>query len=343
MAEQARARAHPRWLTLALALLVTVAAVAWLAGTLDWERVVATLRGADYGLVALALLTVLLTIGARALRWAVLVRPLRPRPLDLLSALVTGQLVNYLIPARAGDLARGFLLGQGRRDSGMRLVGTVAAEKVWDLLTALLLVLVLGLTMDLPRWVTVALPGLAALALAALVGAWVSRRWKGRMVALVAALEARLPLVPQGLLSRAVARLLDGLGGLQRAGLAWRALALSALVWGLGILGNLLVLRAVGIAASPALAAFLMVVLMLGISVPTLPAQMGAFEGLCVISLGLWGVGRDVAFSAGLLLHAVVYLPPVLLALALGPRTWGRLGHLPLRGQRAASHEGASQ
>jgi uncharacterized protein (TIRG00374 family) len=307
-------------------LLVSSGCLFWIVRRLDWPQVVRTVSGANYGLVGLAILTVLLTIGARALRWAILVRPLRPSWLNLLSALVIGQVVNYALPARAGDLVRAYLLGSSESESRLQLLGTVAVEKVWDLLMVLVLVLLLSARMDLPSWVTVVVPGISVVVLAVLLCAFVSRRWKYQLLACTSWMEARLPGRLKDSLSGSASRLLDGLGGLQRAGLAWPTFAVSGIIWGLGGLTIWLILTAVGVPARSVTVFFLLVVLRLGVTVPTLPGRIGFYEGLCIVTLSIWGVGGSTAFSVGIILHTVVYLPPTLLAAVLGVLMWGSLG-----------------
>lgn len=62
---------------------------------------------------------------------------------------------------------------------------------------------------------------------------------------------------------------------------------------------------------------------MVGGTVPV-PGRLGLFEGICVLSLTLFDVPRDLALAVGLVLHGVVMGPPLVGAalLALWP---GRL------------------
>ncbi|HEY1013510.1 MAG TPA: lysylphosphatidylglycerol synthase domain-containing protein, partial [Herpetosiphonaceae bacterium] len=93
------------------------------------------------------------------------------------------------------------------------------------------------------------------------------------------------------------------------------ALGWSALIWLTAALNNLLVLLALRIEA-PALAALvLLVVLQAGVTLPSLPATIGVFEGLCVAALALFQVPQAAALGYGVLLHLVVLLPPVLAGL----------------------------
>ena len=53
-----------------------------------------------------------------------------------------------------------------------------------------------------------------------------------------------------------------------------------------------------------------------GAAVPA-PARLGVFEGICVISLALFGIPRDQALAVGLVLHLVVMGPPLVAAALL--------------------------
>jgi hypothetical protein len=55
-----------------------------------------------------------------------------------------------------------------------------------------------------------------------------------------------------------------------------------------------------------------------GVSLPSLPWQLGVFESVAVLSLLTFGVDQTTGLAYGLLLHVVAYLPPTILgALAL--------------------------
>ena len=60
----------------------------------------------------------------------------------------------------------------------------------------------------------------------------------------------------------------------------------------------------------------LLVVLQIGVRVPSSPGSIGVLHYLSVLTLELFGVGRDLALSYGVLLHLVTYLPPSLLGIA---------------------------
>ncbi|MEE8391336.1 MAG: lysylphosphatidylglycerol synthase domain-containing protein, partial [Anaerolineae bacterium] len=130
---------------------VSLALVAWAIWSLDWRQVWRVLRSAHVGWIALAIATVLLTIGARVLRWRGLLLPQSFDLATLLTALLMGQVVNYVVLSQLGVLVRAAALGQGNR---ARALGTVALEKLWDVVMLLGLVAALSFGSTLPDWLT---------------------------------------------------------------------------------------------------------------------------------------------------------------------------------------------
>ncbi len=298
-----------------LGLLVSLGCLAWAARELDWPAVADALRGVDYVWIGLGVLTVLLTIAARLARWAALLYPRQARPGSLLTAMLVGQLLNYFAPARAGDLARAYLLGYTEGESKVWALGTVALEKLWDVWTLLCLVGLLSFSTELPGWLMSPARGLALLSLLALIFSWLALANRPRAIAFMAWLGRYLPAKLGARLHMSAERLLDGLDGLRQPRVWFWAALWSAVTWGLGALTNHTVFMALGLSLPLSASVMLLVVLQLGVAVPSLPGSVGILEGLCIVVLALFDVDRDAAFAVGLVLHAVVFVPPILLGL----------------------------
>jgi len=110
-------------------------------------------------------------------------------------------------------------------------------------------------------------------------------------------------------------QLIQGLTGLGRPRIMLAAGGWSLLAWFFGALTNWALLNAFNLPTSMGIALLLLVVLQLGVAVPSLPARVGVFEGLCIAVLGLFGVNPNLALAYGVMLHVVVLLPPVILGL----------------------------
>ena len=308
-----------RWSRLGLGVLFSAAAVIWLVTILDGPQVTQALAQANYGWVGLGLAAVLATLWARVRRWHTLLNTKRVSRADTLYALVLGQLLNLVLPARLGDLGRAYLITRAGYPGQLQALGTVALEKIWDIVVLISLVMALSFWQPLPVWVSVparltAAGGILMLGLVILflwarqywVVPW--NRWR---------LGHRLP--GEAWLTRVTGRLLDGLEGLRRPQVMPVAGGWSVLVWCFGALTNLALLEALHLPSSPVIAFLLLVVLQMGVAVPSVPGRIGIFEAGCLAVLLLFGVETNTAVAYGVMLHAVVLCPPVALGL------WGLL------------------
>jgi uncharacterized protein (TIRG00374 family) len=298
-----------RW----IAGLAVAGLACWLLSRdLDWDGVVAALAGADYRWVGLGALAIVGTFFTRTWRWQALLWnghvPLRPA----MTALLVGQVVNHALPMRSGDVARALWIGSEAGTGASRALGTVAAEKVWDLLALLTCGLILLLWAPLPHWFASSTWGTAWALLVIVLALWAGLRWQEGLFDLAGRILSRLPAGWDHAVLPRLRRLADGLDSVRRPGISFKAIAWTGLTWGLGILANLAVLAAFGI-PSPLASVFLQAALMAGSAVPT-PARLGVFEGICVVSLALFDVPRDEALAVGLLLHLVVLGPPLIAA-----------------------------
>ena len=313
----------------------------WLAASeVNLADVGAVLAQADPGWVAAAVASVLLSLFFRSLRWQILLAPGRPPgpPLPhsiLLPSLFVGQLFNALAPTRLGDLSRAYVVGKEGLSRSF-VLGTVVVENLFDSVAyGLLLLLLLALT-PLPDWArpaVISFVGVMGVLFVALALAGLSR---GRLLGWLT--TARLSWLPQALVQGLARRLDAGLVSLDvlqsRATVA-QLLAWSLLIWVTGALTNYLLFPALGLDLPPAAALLLLVVLQVSVTLPPSPGNIGIFEGICIFTLAVFGVDRTTGLSYGLLLHAVVFLPTVILGiislwrLGLWGRKFGMASDLP--------------
>jgi len=298
-----------------LGVLISLGCLIWAIGALDWVAVADALTSANPFWIGVGVLTVLITIATRLARWSALLFPRRLRSSNLLAAMLVGQLLNYFAPARAGDVARAYLLGYTEGESKAWALGTVALEKLWDIWALLTLVGLLSFSTTLPEWLVAPMRGLTLLSVVALLLSWLALRHRSAVIAWMSPLDRYLPSQVGARVQGIAGRLLDGLEGLRRPHVWFWAALWSAATWGIGSLTNHTVLLALGLSLPFSASMMLMVVLQLGVAVPSLPGRVGLYEGLCIVVLALYGVDRDTAFAVGLVLHAVSFVPPIILGL----------------------------
>jgi uncharacterized membrane protein YbhN (UPF0104 family) len=89
--------------------------------------------------------------------------------------------------------------------------------------------------------------------------------------------------------------------------------AWSLLIWSMGILVNYVVFLVLGLSLPFVAALFLLIVVQVGIAVPSVPGKLGIFQYLCILALTPFGVSKSSALSYSVLLYLVGFGPLLLL------------------------------
>jgi uncharacterized protein (TIRG00374 family) len=298
------------WLT--LGFVVSAIIIVLIVRTIDLDQLALALHRVDWAWIGLALGLTLLSYLARSQRWIILLRPLAFRWLMVLRALLTGQLLNLMLPIRAGDVVRALLLGREPGGNFARVFGSVLIEKAWDWLALCVLMLIAMWAAPLPDWFLTPARTIGLLAALVLLGfvaaAIIPERWIPWGLCKLDQVLARMPTRWRLFVLGNLQRLLDSLTVLRRRDTIIGAASWTVITWSLSIAVNYAVQRACGIDSWIA-ATLLLVVLMLGVALPPSIAALGVFEGLCMLSLSLFNVPVETALAVGLLLHLVVIVP----------------------------------
>jgi uncharacterized protein (TIRG00374 family) len=297
---------------LALGVIISALGVGVIARTVDPARFARILSTLDWRWVIAAVTGVCLLYVAREQRWAILLRPLVFRRAALWRALLTGQLLNLLLPIRIGDVVRSILVGREPTGSFARVFGSVLIEKAWDWLMLCLLIVIIAWAAPLPDWFLLPARTIGLVALLVLIGfvgvALTPENWITRWVAWLDRTLARLPQRWHTFALNNTRRLLDSLSALRHREAIIGAASWSLIIWGLSVIINYAVLRAYGVEDWLAAAA-LLAVLMIGVNLPPSIAGVGVFEGLTMLTLQAFGVPLETTLAIGVTLHVIVAAP----------------------------------
>lgn len=307
-----------------LILICMVGLLALFLRQADWGGVWNSIRGASPLDLVGSLLCVAMTYVLRALRWQYMLQPVkRVAYMPALRATVIGFAASVLLPARAGEVLRPYLLARRERFSATAGFATIILERLFDLATVVVLFAGFLITYEPaanvdPTVFQLVKSGVAVAAVAA-VGALVfGFAVAGRHAAVDAGVQWLSRIIP--------ARAAQAVGGLvnrfihgfavmrdPRAFLA--SCVLSLPVW-LSIAGGIwLVTRAFHLDV-PFMGTFLvMTLLVVGVAVPTPGAVGGFHEAYRVATTVFYGAPNDVAIGAAIVLHAISFGPVVLVGL----------------------------
>ncbi len=327
-----------------IGILISIIALAFAFRQVDFAQVLAALRGINYWLLAASLAPILLALPLRGVRWRLLFYPRKGlRLVNLVAVINIGYLLSNIFPARLGDVARAYLIGDTEKVSRASAFSTVVAERVLDTLCAVGGVFIALAFAPLPNTVVrsgLVVGGIALAAVAVFVVIVRRKEWSLRLVdSILRAVHwpnhetmsrfwrtlaqrtrlgflGRLPWADRADLGRMAGSLIDGFSGITTARLGVPLLLWSVLIWALISACYWIILLAFDPGQPYVAGVAVAAITALGMTIPSSPGYIGVFHYLALQTLVLLGVTEDVALGYALVAHAWVYVVLSLLGLA---------------------------
>jgi uncharacterized protein (TIRG00374 family) len=276
------------------------------------------LRTSEYLWLIPALIAFALGNVARALRWRSLFAAARRPPRGVvLNATMMGYFYNSILPARAGEAARVLVLNQRSSAPTVEIVGTVVLERMYDVIAILVIFFAAEPWLPHVSWFGAA--ALAAIVLAGLIAlaATVLAVYGDRSLRLLLRPLRRFAWFSGTRLDLTIDELTHGLSGLRHGTVALEAFLWTVLAWMLSALCAYIVSLSFHLHLSFACGVLVVVAVGLGMILPSPPGAVGVFEGAALIALKAFGVPHSSALPYALVLHAVNFVPFVLVGLLL--------------------------
>jgi uncharacterized protein (TIRG00374 family) len=287
------------WTRAALVVLAAAGVVAllWWRGP-AWDGVVDAFTAVEWSWVFAAVGLNLLSVLVRALAWRTVIvqafEPPHPSFPLVFSAFSVGLFANAVLPGRIGELARVAVLNRriAREGAWARLLGTVFAHRVFDLVAVIALILYVVFTAHIPNWAVTSLIAVVIAGVALFTIAFMSARHRPT------GLEEGLGAV------RKVVRLIRyGLGVMRRPGAAALACLFQVLGWTCQLFAVYTAMRAFGIEEALPAAGLVLVLMNVATLFPLWPGNVGLVQAAVALPLfSYYGVAKanGIAFGFGL-------------------------------------------
>ncbi len=320
----------------------------WLAlRGVEPSQILLALRGADYLVLPPAVALTFVVIWIRSARWKVLLRGLKEvRVASLFKATAIGFTVNYLLPARVGEVVRAYVLGMHEGVSSSAAFATVVVERLLDVFSILLVFVGVMLFVRIPegdhelvRALQTTAAVMAIVAALGVVFLWVVRRRTQSLKRVLGASLGRISPRAGDALSKLVESFSAGVAPVRRIRDVIEISLYTALLWITTAAGVILIAEGFKLGLPWEAAWLILVALAFGVSVPSAPGFVGTFHYSAMVCLLLYGVPRPEALSYAILLHATNILPVLFLGLTL---LWGEgltLGRLTRMGDTAEAED----
>lgn len=306
-----------------LVAVATVALLAFFFRQADLGGVWRALLSARPGLIALATLITVQTYIIRTWRWQILLAPIqRLRFVPVMRATIVGFATTALLPARAGELIRPWMLSRETGISASAAFATVIVERLFDLVAVLALFCVWRVLPDAPG--AVEMDGINAAAiiaglagLGAILATFLLAGRAERVAGVTTMLSRALPARAADAITSFVTKFARGLAIMRRPGPIVAALALSVLLWISIGLSTWVTSLAFGITFRFAASFLLSLFLVAGVAVPT-PGGIGGFHAAYAFAVTrLFGATQEQAVACAIVLHAVSFVPVTIVGLGI--------------------------
>jgi len=286
----------------AIGALISLACIFLVLRGVDLQKTANLLGGARPAWLALAVAAIVGDLLFRAVRWQVLIRPIRAVPFRRLTAyMLVGYLANNVLPARLGELVRSHYLGDREGISRSATLGTVVVERVVDTVVLVGIGAAAILVLNVRGVVVSAIligVAIAALLCVALAVALAAHRLPGAGRA--AAFLSRWPRVVG-----VATRLRDGLRVAALPKTVAAAAILSVAAWSCTVVAVLAVGQSLGIELTVGEAALLAAGTNLATAIPSGPGYLGTFEYAGQSIALAFGLAASVGLALALLIHVL--------------------------------------
>ena len=266
------------------------------------------------------ILLIILMQYLRSYRWGVILRPMEKiDQISLFSVTSVGFLAIAAIPARIGELARPYLISKRSSIKMSSALGTILVERVLDGFSVLAIAVIVIFLIDLPPIMVKS--GFVFFLIAFLMFCFIAFLIlrKEKALKLINIILNKLPGKLAHKMDELIYHFIDGFQIITNIKLLLYLFFLSALIWLVDVMAIYVLLLAFGFNL-PLIASFVvMIILIVGIAIPTAPGYIGNWHLACVLALSLFGLAEAQTLSFAVAYHFLSMVIVVVLGVAFLP------------------------
>ena len=288
----------------------------------EWAGVLFVLKGIAPGFLFLTILFLFGSILIRAFLWkGLMTHKKKISWLSSFESIIIGYMGNNILPLRMGELMRAYVVEKKEGLSKSLVLASIILERLLDLLSLLFFFSALLLAMPLAEWLVLSGGLVFVFLVLMIILIYFLASDPGRLSSQMMKLFRYFPVWISEKAGRMVHSFIEGLALIKGKSQAVKAILLSLLSWFFMTLSFYFCMEAFGMALPLTAPLLLMVVLNIGVMIPSSPGFIGIFQYLCVVSLSFFAVSKESALAFSIILHASQYVPVTL----LGWFYWARL------------------
>ncbi len=277
------------------------------------------LQAANYWYMVPAVGVLGVAIMVRCYRWSLLMRPVAPMsPWRLFPYAIIGYMANNLLPARAGEVVRAYVLGDREKVSRMGTFGTIAVERLFDGSVLVLMLLISGSIVGFedPKLRTIAIAS-SVLFIAAVAAFYILTLSEARAKRVIHYLLRVLPDRFEPRAEHIADQLVLSLRSVHDPRSLFLVVLLSGVAWTVEASAYMVIGAGFDLGVGFGQYTLLLSAANLAIIIPTFFGGTGPFEWAAKLVLVGAGVPDSLASAYSVVAHAVIFVPTTIVGLVL--------------------------
>jgi len=293
---------------LIISLVVGIILIALWLRFIDVKKMLEYFKEINLWWVIISLVIYVSAYFVRSIRWRVILKPVTNTTIvEIFSLFMAGMFVNYVVPIRAGELAKGYFLKKTRKITMSKSLPTVFFDKMMDLLPVLLLfILIPFVARDINPIVMqllYILLGIFIFFLLIIIFCIFKKKYASNILKIF---FVWLPKKWRLSVNNFIERFVEGMSVIKDPKIITISLALTLLAVLLDSLYILTMFKAFGFQMAFVVALFGYTLVNLSYILPTPPAQIGSNEAIFVIVFTLlFGIDRNLVSATMAFAHLV--------------------------------------
>ena len=292
-----------------LGYLIALACLIWVFHGIHAERLLQQVKSIHWGWIILAVFFDTFSYYAQGLRWELLLRPRgKISTLKTTQAIYIGLFTNEIVPLRAGELVRAYLVSRWIPTGFFSVIPSMITERLSDGIWLAIGIGIAAILVQLPGNLVKAadILGILVLAGASLFIYLVVREEK---IITEGHSKEHTGFKPFLFLIRLIERLAGGIREIGISRYLFLAFFASSLVLISQILSFWLVMLGYGLKVSIWVGAAVLLIEHLGTTIPNAPSNLGTYQFFTVVGLSLFGVDKTAATGFSVVVFIVLTIP----------------------------------
>jgi uncharacterized protein (TIRG00374 family) len=300
-----------KWFKILIGIGFSAGLLIWIGFSLEWKRVFMELSRVSWWVFLPSIALFLVQMYIRALRWRYLLPAQDRLPLNILfDGITIGNLATYLLPLRAGEFIRPFVLTRAVGLPFPTGFASIIIERFFDLTCVLIsFAIIAPFLHNMPVWVYRGATGLSVLGCLLFLFIIVASLFAEQTEKFVNAVLKIFPK-PLARFGKTISdQVIQGAKPLRSVQNLFAVIFLSILMW-----FSTFLLFTVFLYLSPALEhSFFLgvtttVMVSLAVAAPSAPGFLGVYQTGCLAAFALFGVNQDLGAVYAILTHAFHYI-----------------------------------